>query len=109
MTKSIVITVPHNLSTAEARRRIAEAMETLRSSYVEKFAASRVAWTGDRADIQVVALGQTIDAVLEILAESVRIEVRLPWFLAALGNKIQSVLTTSARQSLGIEYRPPKT
>jgi hypothetical protein len=108
MTKSIVITVPHNLSASEAKRRIAEGIETLRSSYVDKLASSRVTWTGDRADVQVVAVGQTINAELQILAETVRIEVRLPWFLAALGNKVQGVLTASARESLKIEHRPPK-
>ncbi len=108
MTKSIVITVPHNLTAAEAQRRIAEGMDTLRKTYIDKLAASRVTWTGDRADIEVVALGQTIGAELQVHAESVRIEVRLPWILAALGNRIKGVLTTSASDSLRIEHKPPK-
>lgn len=109
MSKSIVITIPHNLSAAEAKRRIAEGMETLRSTYVDKVAASRVAWTGDQADIEVVAVGQTVNAVLQVYAENVRIEVRLPWIFAMLGNRIQGVLTTSARDSLAIEHKPPKS
>jgi len=108
MTKSIVITVPHNHSVPEAKRRIAEGLETLRSTYVDKVAASRVTWTGDRADIAVVAFGQTVSAELQVLPESVRIEVRLPWFLAVLGNKVQGVLTTSASEALKIEHHPPK-
>ena len=108
MTKSIVITVPHNLAAPEAKRRIAEGMDTLRRTYVDKLAASRVAWTGDRADIEVVALGQTINAELEVYPEKVRIEVRLPWVLGSLGKRIQGVLTTSASESLKIEHKPPK-
>ncbi len=108
MTRSIVITVPHNHSAPEAKRRIAAAMETLRSSYVDKLAASRVTWTGERADIEVVALGQTVNAELQVNADSVRIEVRLPWVLAVLGNKVQGILTTSARESLAIPHQPPK-
>lgn len=108
MTKSIVITVPHNLTAEEARRRIAEGMDALRRDYVDKLASSRVTWTGDRADIQVVALGQTVNAELLVQAEAVRIEVRLPWILAALGNRIKGVLTTSASDSLRIEHKPPK-
>lgn len=108
MTKSIVITVPHNLTAPEAKRRIADGMDTLRKTYVDKLAASRVSWTGDQADIEVVALGQTINAELQVYAEQVRIEVRLPWILGVLGNKIQGVLTTSARDSLKIEHKPPK-
>lgn len=108
MTKSIVITLPHNLAAHEAKRRIAEGMETLRSSYVDKLASSRVTWTGERADIVVVAMGQTVNAELQVFAESVRIEVRLPWILAVLGNRVQGILTTSARESLKIEHQPPK-
>lgn len=108
MTKSIVITVPHSLAAPEAKRRIAAGMETLRSSYIDKLAASRVTWTGERADIEVVAMGQTVNAELQVFAESVRIEVHLPWILGILGSRLQGVLTTSARESLKIEHQPPK-
>jgi hypothetical protein len=108
MTKSIVITVPHNFSAPEAKRRIAEGMETLRSSYVDKLAVSRVTWVGEHADIEVVALGQTITGELLVGADSVRIEVRLPWMLGLLGNRIQGILTTSAKESLRIAHRPPQ-
>lgn len=108
MSKSIVITVPHNHSVDDARRRIAEGMDQLRHSYVEKVAHSEVCWTGDRADVKVVAFSQTITAQLDVLPETVRIEVQLPWILAALGNRIQGVLTSNARASLEIEHHPPK-
>lgn len=108
MAKSIVITVPHNLTAQEAKRRIAEGMESLRNVYVEKLAYSEATWTGDRADLRILALGQTITAQLHVLAESVRIEVQLPWILAALGNRIQGILAANARESLKIEHQPPK-
>jgi dihydroxyacetone kinase len=108
MTKSIVITLPHDLTAAEAKRRIAEGMESLRTTYLDKLAASEVTWTGDRAAIMVKALGQTVDAEIHVLADAVRIEVRLPFILAALGNRVRGVLTTSASDSLKIEHKPPK-
>jgi hypothetical protein len=38
-----------------------------------------------------------------------RIEVQLPWFLAALTGRIQSVLKSNAENSLRIGYTPPKS
>ena len=41
--------------------------------------------------------------------DAVRIEVQLPWILAALTRKIQGVLKTNAEKSLRIGHTPPKT
>jgi hypothetical protein len=41
--------------------------------------------------------------------DAVRIEVQLPWILAALTGKIQGVLKSSAEESLRIGHAPPKT
>ena len=43
MSKTIVITVPHNLGAEAARKRIADAIEKLRRDYVDKIAHSEVA------------------------------------------------------------------
>jgi hypothetical protein len=39
----------------------------------------------------------------------VSIEVQLPWFLAALANKIQGVLAHNGQESLKITHNPTKT
>jgi hypothetical protein len=43
------------------------------------------------------------------MSDALRIEVQLPWILAALTGKIQGVLKTKAEESLRIAYTPPKT
>ncbi|WGJ14240.1 polyhydroxyalkanoic acid system family protein [Methylocapsa sp. D3K7] len=108
MSNSIVITVPHDLGAEEARRRIVERLDRLRHDYVDKLAYSEVNWSGDTADLRVVAFGQTVTGKICVMSDSVRVEVQLPWILAALTNKIQGVLKTNAEESLRIGHTPPK-
>jgi hypothetical protein len=109
MSNSIVITLSHRLGAKEAKRRIAEGIELLRRDYVDKLAHSEVNWNGDTANLRVVAFGQTVTAQLYVMNDALRIEVQLPWILAALTGKIQSVLKTNAEASLRIGHTPPKT
>lgn len=104
--KSIVVTVPHNLSTAEARRRIETLLDHYRSAFVDKLAHSEVNWTGDKADVRVVALAQEVKAHIDVMADSVRLEVVLPWLLASLAGPIQERLASTARETLAIGHSP---
>jgi hypothetical protein len=105
MSKSIIITLPHDLGTQEAKRRIATGLDRLRHDYVDKVASSEATWSGDHADLRIVILGQTINAHLEVMSDIVRIEVHLPWLLATLGSKIQGILTANARDALRIGHQ----
>ncbi len=100
MSKSIVITLPHDLGAEKARQRVAERLEMLRRDYVDKIAHSEVNWTGNRADVRVNAFGQVTTAQLDVESESVRIEVRLPWILSALAGPIQSAVSANAEETL---------
>jgi hypothetical protein len=42
------------------------------------------------------------------LDDALRIEVQLPWILAALTGKIQRILKSNAEESLRIGHTPPK-
>jgi isopentenyl diphosphate isomerase/L-lactate dehydrogenase-like FMN-dependent dehydrogenase len=92
----------------EAKRRIAEQLEHLRRDYIDKLAYSEVNWNGTAADLQVVAFDQTVTGKICIMRDSLRIEVQLPWILAALTGKIQGVLKSNAKESLQIGHSPPK-
>jgi hypothetical protein len=108
MSNSIVITVPHRLGAKEAKRRIAEQIELLRRNYIDKLAYSEANWNGDTANLRVVAFGQTATAQVYVLDDALRIEVQLPWILAALAGKIQRILKSNAEESLRIGHTPPK-
>jgi len=109
MSNAIVITVPHRLGSEEAKRRISERIELLRRDYIDKLAYSEANWNGDTANLRVVAFGQTATAQLYVMSDALRIEVQLPWILAALTGKVQGVLKTNAEESLRIGHTPPKT
>ncbi len=103
MSKPIVITVPHSLGREQAHRLIAAEIERLKSVYVDKVAHSEVQWTGDNVAVRVVALGQEVKGQLDVLDDSVRIEVTLPLLLAALTGRIEKALTTTAQDTLKLE------
>lgn len=109
MANSIVITVPHKLGVQEAKRRIAESIEKLRRDYIDKLASSEVVWSGDSANLRVVALGQSVTGQITVFNDSLRIEVQLPLILAALTGKIQNVLKSNAEASLRIGHTPPQS
>jgi len=102
MSKSIVVTVPHTLGKDEARRRVASEIEQLKNAYVDKFAHTEVNWVDDAVDIRVVALAQEAKAHILVAEDSVRIEVLLPWILASLAARVESQLTTTARETLAL-------
>ncbi|QBR72392.1 hypothetical protein CU048_15120 [Beijerinckiaceae bacterium] len=106
MSNSIVITVPHRLGAEEAKKRIAERIEVLRRDYIDKLAYSEAKWNGDKADLRVVAFGQTATGKLDVMNDSLRIEVQLPWILASLAGKIQGILKSNAEDSLRIGHTP---
>lgn len=109
MSKSIVVTVSHDLGAEAAKQRLAAGIEQLRRDYIEKLAHSEIVWTDHRADLRVVAFGQTIAARIDVEDAQIRIEVRLPWILSLLSGEIQSVLTNRAKESLAIEHMPKKS
>jgi hypothetical protein len=108
MSNSIIIAVPHNLGVDEARRRIGTEIDWLRNEYVNKFAHSEVAWSGDTANIRVIALAQEVDARIDVKADNVQLEITLPWFLAKLAAPLQNRLAATAKDVLSLGYTPKK-
>ena len=100
MSKSIIVSVPHQLGIVEAKRRIDERVDELRKTYVDKIAQSDIAWEGDRANLRVVALGQTATGTIDVTADSLRIEVVLPWLLSAISGKVEGLLKSNANDTL---------
>jgi hypothetical protein len=102
MSRSITMTFPHDLGVDEAKRRIAERFDMLNREYVDKIGHAEIAWVGDLANLRVAALGQTATAEIEVKAAAIKVEVHLPWLLAAMANKVRGLLQTNAEQALRI-------
>jgi hypothetical protein len=102
MAKSIVVTFPHELSVAEAKKRIGDQVEVMKKTYIDKVGTGEIAWVGDTAHLRVSALGQTTTAEIDVKPAEIRVEVHLPWLLAALANKIEGLLKSNGQEALRI-------
>ena len=102
MSRSITMTFPHDLGIAEAKRRINERFELLKREYVDKIGKADIAWVDDTANLRVAALGQNATAEIEVRPTDIRIEVHLPWLLAAMANKVEGLLKSNAQDALRI-------
>ncbi len=109
MAKSIVVSVPHNLSVDEARQRVASEIDQLKNEYINKFAHSEIVWAANSANIRVVALAQEIKGRIDVLADSVRIEIVLPWLLAKLAAPLQEKLAATTRDTLALRDHSKKS
>ena len=92
MSKPIVVTIPHALGAAEARRRIEDGLTQLVGQAGGGVAKVTQSWDGDQMRFTAQAMGQTITGVLHVLADAVRMEVVLPGLLGMIAGKIKGQL-----------------
>ncbi|ALG70238.1 polyhydroxyalkanoic acid synthase [Azospirillum thiophilum] len=100
MTKPLTLSIPHSLGRAEARRRLVDGMGEVRARLGAVATSIDDSWTGDRLDFRVVALAQTIAGHIDVLDDSVEMEVQLPWALALLADKIRNKVTRQGTMML---------
>lgn len=86
MPRTVTVTLTHDLGRDEARRRIEEGFDKLKGSMsagaVLKFQRN---WeTDDKLRFAGRGLGQSVDGVIDIFPQHVRIEATLPSLLASL-------------------------
>ena len=53
-------------------------------------------WRGDRPSLRVRSLGQSASAIIDVLDDSLRLEVNLPWLLAKF---VERVVPTIRREA----------
>jgi hypothetical protein len=97
------VNIPHSLGKDEARRRIEEGFGRMRQQMTGGMGAMltfREHWEGDRLSFEGGGLGQKVSGRLDMLADSVRLEVDLPEILAAIADKIAGKLKTEGQKLL---------
>jgi putative polyhydroxyalkanoate system protein len=88
MSKPVVVNIPHQLGRVEARRRIDEGAAQLMQQFAQMGDFKR-AWDGDTLRFVVTSMGQEIAGLIEVAEQDVRLEVKLPGFLAMLAGKVK--------------------
>lgn len=102
MSRTISMTFPHDLTVPEVKKRVTERFDLLKSEYIDKIGHAELAWVGDVAHLQARALGQSASASITVEPITVKVEIELPWLLAAMASKIEGVLQKNAQDTLRI-------
>ena len=89
-TKPFVAVIPHQLGRAAARQRIQDGLTRIRAEVARFATIVEDEWVDDRLNFRLRLLGQQLTGRMEVLEESVRVEVDLPWIIAALAGKIRN-------------------
>jgi len=96
MREPLVISVPHSLGKPEAIRRLKSGLQRTRTEFSHLISVEQESWNGDELELQVRALGQSCQCKLTVFENQMRLEVLLPWLLAALTGKFAPVLRREA-------------
>jgi hypothetical protein len=97
MSKAITLSIPHELSRAEARRRIDDGFASFAKHLGPVSGVVSKTWTGDRLAFSLSAVGQEIRGVIDVEDAVVKLEVVLPSLLAMLANKVRGRLKTEGQ------------
>ena len=104
---NMTASIPHQLTRAEAKRRIQDQLGTLRQQQGSLIASIRETWTADRLDFSVHALGQPISGHLTVDDQVVHVEVALPWLLSILAGAVKDKIEQQGRLLLTHSLQPP--
>jgi Putative polyhydroxyalkanoic acid system protein (PHA_gran_rgn) len=97
MTDPVVISIPHRLGRAEARRRLEAGIDQIVAPLGRLVSIERRVWTDDRLDFGMSLAGQTARGLVDVEDTHVRIELELPWFLAAIAKRAKSAIDQHGR------------
>ena len=91
MSQPIDVDLPHTLGKDEARRRIANNIHKL-EQHIPGGAKVQSGWSGDQLNLNVAAMGETVNATIEVMDSKVHLRVLLPGMLGMFSGMIQAAL-----------------
>jgi hypothetical protein len=98
--RAITVTIPHRLTQDEARQRLQDGIAKLRTQFGGQATAIQETWTDNQLDFRLTAMGQTVTGRIDVMPSAVKLEVNLPWLLAAFANKIRPQIEQQGRKML---------
>ena len=85
--RTIRVSIPHRLTTSEAKSRIQSAAANLRSQFAGKLADVQETWTGDSMEFRLGVLGQSVSGRVDVTPQTVDLQIDLPWVFAMFAEK----------------------
>src|SRR5215212_4367450 len=89
MTHPIEVDLPHSLGKDEARRRIANNIHRL-TEHIPGGAKVESGWAGDQLNLKINALGDSVQATIDVEETKVRVKVLLPGLLGMFAGPVQA-------------------
>jgi hypothetical protein len=91
MAQPIAVDLPHNLGKDEARRRIANNIHRLHE-HIPGGAQVESGWAGDQLNLKIHALGDSVQATIDVEEAKVHLTVLLPGLLGMFAGPITAML-----------------
>ena len=93
--------IPHQLTRAEAKRRIQEHVGIVRQQYGSVLMNLQETWTGDAMAFSFTAMGQALSGRLNVDDQAVHVTVALPWLLRMIAETVKPRIVEQGRIVLG--------
>ena len=98
--KTITITIPHRLTQQEARSRIQKGIGDLKAQHAASIAQVAESWNGDQMSFRLTAMGQAITGRVDVQPSAIKLDIDLPWLLAAFAEKFRPRIEQEGRKML---------
>jgi putative polyhydroxyalkanoate system protein len=102
---NLTVSIPHQLSRQEAKRRVEELVANLQRQYGGMASRVEQSWNGDTMNFAVSAMGMSVTGEVLVADDVVRLDVALPFALAMLAGNVKQQIEEEGRKLLG---GPPK-
>lgn len=97
---SLTVSLPHQLSRAEAKQRVEELIGRLPQEYGAFLSKFEKKWDGDTMTFNMSASGVTITGTVQVDDRAVRLDIPLPWPLSMFAGNVQQALEHEGRKLL---------
>ena len=91
MSQPIDVDLPHNLGKEEAKRRIGSNIHKLQE-HIPGGAHVQSGWSGDQLNLSVSAMGEAVNAAIDVQETKVHVKVLLPGMLGMFSGLVQATL-----------------
>lgn len=98
--------IPHQLTRAEAKRRIQQHIGMARQQYAAMVSDIREEWHDDQLNFAVSAMGQSISGNLTVDDDMVHLTVALPGFLGMFARTIKQRIEQQGKLILKLTHQP---
>ena len=98
--KTITITIPHRLTQQEARARLQKGITDLKAQHAASIAQVAETWNGDQMSFRLTAMGQAITGRVDVQPSAIKLDIDLPWLLAAFAEKFRPRIEQEGRRML---------